>query len=191
MASTYYQGINDDGSGWALTERWPDVQAVVDLRKDDHVLDIGCAEGLISLEVAQRVRTVRAIEIEPDRIANAKALQRERGVENVTFEVGSVCQIDLQPLAYDVVLFLGVYHHLAQETQVPALTKLLMACKRHFIMRTPLLRPPRPSRLQQIHATCRTYGFEALLTPNKRQRGGDLVVAHRQVQPAISPDATN
>jgi len=67
--STYYyrnidQIVGEQGP-WDLQQRWPEVQRYADLRSDDCVLDVGCAEGLVTMEVARLVQQVRAVEVSP------------------------------------------------------------------------------------------------------------------------------
>ena len=179
----YYQGLADQigqEGGWSLEERWPDVEAVAEFRHDDEVLDVGCAEGLISMKVARQVKFVLGVEYQPQRVEAAEIIRKEKGISNVRFEAGSVCDLDLEPLCYDVVLFLGVFHHLPRECKMPALNKLLHATRRQIIIRTPLMRSQHQNRIINITSACQSLGFKHRLIQNPRSRGGDLIVAWRQ-----------
>lgn len=192
----YYKGLTDavgDEGAWALDERWPDVEAVAAFQHDDEVLDVGCAEGLISLKVAQQVRFVLGVELQPQRFEAAETIRRQHGIQNVRFEAGSICDMQLEPLSYDVVLFLGVFHHLPRDSKMPVLNKLLHATRRDIIIRTPLLRAaqaspftaadganPHQNRIANITGACEALGFDHRLVANRKSRGGDLVVARRR-----------
>ena len=181
----YYSGLRDvvgDEGEWPLHERWPDVAAHTEFRPDDEVLDIGCAEGLLTLQVAPMVKSIRGIELQPQRIEAARILATRRGVSNADFEVGSICDTRLRPMSYDVVLFLGVFHHLPLASKMLALAKLLSASRRQCLIRTPLLRGPARHRLTNIEHVCRTFGFSHTMVQNQSGRGGDLIVARRRSQ---------
>jgi methionine biosynthesis protein MetW len=77
------------------------------------VLDVGCAEGYLSAELARRGCSV--VGIEPD--ARAAAVARERGISVLEFDVEEVA---LDANAFDVVLFVDVLEHLREPTPVLA-----------------------------------------------------------------------
>ena len=94
----YYRGIAPTAGGegpWGEAKRLTDVMVRTDLHPRDTVLDVGCAEGLITLEVARKVRHVRALDVVPQRIEAAGRLAADRNVSNVTFECMSVCDLKL------------------------------------------------------------------------------------------------
>ena len=53
--------------------------AIKEARPEDHVLEVGCGSGLISLELAGQVESLVALDINP----HAVRATRERGVEVV------------------------------------------------------------------------------------------------------------
>jgi 2-polyprenyl-3-methyl-5-hydroxy-6-metoxy-1,4-benzoquinol methylase len=72
-------------------------------------LDVGCAEGLITLEIAALVERVDGFEVKDVRIAEAKRLAAERGITNAHFAVVSVDTHPFEPASYDVILFMDVW----------------------------------------------------------------------------------
>jgi hypothetical protein len=68
--------IGSDVSKWSPGH----VARIIDLRPDDWVLDIGCAEGLISME----------LKVSPARVERAKREAAKRGIKTISFEMGSV-----------------------------------------------------------------------------------------------------
>ena len=51
--------------------------AIKEARPEDHVLEVGCGSGLVSLELARQVESLVALDINP----HAVRATRERGVE--------------------------------------------------------------------------------------------------------------
>lgn len=54
--------------------------------KDKTVLDVGCADGRFTLFVAPKFKKVVAIDLSEGMLKAARELQKEKGVENVSFE---------------------------------------------------------------------------------------------------------
>jgi 2-polyprenyl-3-methyl-5-hydroxy-6-metoxy-1,4-benzoquinol methylase len=195
MSRPYYKEVKHFGKtgSWGLKERLDDVLELVDFRPSDSVLDVGCAEGLISMEVAARVARVHGIEPEPQRIAAARTLAKKRRVMNVTFEQGSVLEQRFPAGLYDIVLFLGVYHHLPEDRRDEALIRVLRCAKRLAVIRTSLYgskmeraaaeaRGQRPVRILEagFRSICEAQGFEMRVHDRGGRRVGDLIIATRR-----------
>jgi methionine biosynthesis protein MetW len=86
--------------------------------RGSRVLDVGCAEGYLAAELAQRGCSV--VGIEPDE--RAAAIARERGINVLEFDVEEVA---LDASAFDVVLFVDVLEHL--RAPEPVLRQALQA----------------------------------------------------------------
>jgi 2-polyprenyl-3-methyl-5-hydroxy-6-metoxy-1,4-benzoquinol methylase len=187
----YYEKLEEIGGGdgvWDLDSRWGDVRTFADLRSDDEVLDLGCAEGLVSIEVASRVRRVHGIELRPERVEAARQVAAERGIDNVTFECGGAGTVAIPERSYDVVLFLGVLQHMKREEKMPTLAKVLKAARRQVVMRMPLFDPRHPGRTTNVAHTCQLLNYVLTIYPRYRSRGGNLLIATRfeLVQPSTS-----
>jgi SAM-dependent methyltransferase len=165
-----------------LKTRWRDIERSVDLRPSDRVLDIGCAEGLITLKVAKRVQHVRAFDVSPERIAEARRLAADRGVLNATFEVASIDDYPLEPLSYDVILFLSVWgKRLAGTRTVGAehLDRIMAAARRQVVMRVAVAtKESEQRRLPEILRVCDRHGFDALCFSAVKH--GDVILANRR-----------
>jgi 23S rRNA (uracil1939-C5)-methyltransferase len=70
-----------------------------DAQRRDHVFDLYCGIGSLSLLLAARVADVNAIEIQPEAIAAAEDNARMAGVTNVHFHAGDVRKILKEPPA--------------------------------------------------------------------------------------------
>jgi glycine/sarcosine N-methyltransferase len=79
------------------------------IRKEDHILDAGCATGEVALYLAQHARTVTGFDLDPDLVEIAHIKQGERDVENVRFLIGDMNDLDSMFAAgqFRIVLCLG------------------------------------------------------------------------------------
>jgi len=77
----------------------------------DTVLDVACGPGLVAAAFARVARHVTGIDLTPAMIERARALASERGLVNVTLQIG-----DVRPLPYDdgtfsLVVSRFAFHH--------------------------------------------------------------------------------
>jgi 2-polyprenyl-3-methyl-5-hydroxy-6-metoxy-1,4-benzoquinol methylase len=182
----YYSDLKEIGGGdgvWDLATRWTDVAELADLRPDDEVLDLGCAEGLITMEVAEKVRQIHGVELRSERVEAAERIARQRGIENVSFECASVTDVQVEPCSFDVVLFLGVLQHLPRQHKLPTLAKALIAARRQVVMRMPLFDPRSPNRATNVAKVCQNLDYVLTIYPRHAERGGNLMIADRFQQP--------
>jgi ubiquinone/menaquinone biosynthesis C-methylase UbiE len=63
--------------------------AAFGLTTDDVVVDLGCGTGQLTLPIAERVRSVVAVDPEPDMLARASGAARETKVTNVSWMLGA------------------------------------------------------------------------------------------------------
>jgi SAM-dependent methyltransferase len=155
--SYYYTTLNEE-TGRELSDRLGHLRSALHLVSTYNVLDIGCAEGLISMEIAPFVSEVRAFDIRPQRMQAARKLAQEHHIPNVRFEVGSLFEVELAPLSYDVVLFLGVYHQLPKASREHILRTILEASRHQVAIRTRIHRDPEVRKA--LLDACRDKGFE-------------------------------
>lgn len=101
------------------------------------VLDLGCAEGLISIEAARRgAAAVHGVEIVPGHVEIANQL---RGDLPITFEQGD-CNDWRPQRRYDIVLALSLLHKLKNPTAATA--AFADAAAVAFVLRTPPAHAP-------------------------------------------------
>jgi SAM-dependent methyltransferase len=151
-------------------KRWEEVLRLADLRPTDRVLDVGCAEGWNTFELAKLVAHAHGFDNSDVRIAEAQRLAAEQGIENVSFEVASVSGYEIEPLSYDVTLFSGVWG--ARGVGVPEVENLLTGTRRQFIARIKLTESP--DLLEQLLEACDRNDFDAMAIPRK------MLLAHRR-----------
>lgn len=94
------------------------------LEAGQHLLDVGCGPGTITLDLAARVAPgeVLGLDVAPGIVEQAAALAAERRVDNVRFTVGDVYALDLPDASFDVAHAHQVLQHLTHP--VAALTEL-------------------------------------------------------------------
>ncbi|MGH8497386.1 MAG: class I SAM-dependent methyltransferase [Methylococcales bacterium] len=86
------------------------------------VLDCGCGPGSMTLDIAELVSPawVMAIDSSAIQIEHSIALQKQRGVDNVTFRIGSIYELPYPNQQFDVVFAHAVLYHLAKPEQAIA-----------------------------------------------------------------------
>lgn len=77
------------------------------LKKQDNVLDYGCATGILANEIAGDVYAVYGIDISAEMIKIARNKAKARNIRNVEYAQSSIFDAQHKPGTYDVVL--GIY----------------------------------------------------------------------------------
>jgi O-antigen chain-terminating methyltransferase len=78
------------------------------------ILDLGCAQGYLSLALAVEGHNVVGVDLEETNIDLCEALRREKRLRNVTFLHRDLTDLsDVLNEGFDVALGLSVFHHLA------------------------------------------------------------------------------
>lgn len=74
------------------------------LRSGLDVLDVGCGVGSLALDIAPTIAPARVVGIDRDgaQIEAARAAAAERGIENATFETGTVYELPFEDASFDV-----------------------------------------------------------------------------------------
>ncbi|HEU5317404.1 MAG TPA: methyltransferase domain-containing protein [Chloroflexota bacterium] len=99
------------------------------LKPGMRLLDCGCGPGTITVGFAQRVAPgdVVGIDIRPNVVEQARGLAAERGIANVTFDVGSVYQLPYPDAAFDAAFASALLQHL--DSPVDALKEMRRVLK--------------------------------------------------------------
>jgi SAM-dependent methyltransferase len=96
------------GRSWAAWAR-----ALGHLLPDVDVVDIGCGEGYLTIEIARWARHVVAVDRAPAVLARAKALAARRRAINIVFKRGEIDRLPLNDATADVALLSQALHHAA------------------------------------------------------------------------------
>jgi 2-polyprenyl-3-methyl-5-hydroxy-6-metoxy-1,4-benzoquinol methylase len=77
-------------------------------------LDLACHEGWFSFQIAQRgARSVKGIDLRPDRIERANFIKEAGGFTNASFQVQDLFALEPnKDGVFDLTLFLGIFYHL-------------------------------------------------------------------------------
>ncbi len=78
------------------------------------LLDLACGPGRLTFALAPSFREVRAVDLEPEMIAAGRREALERGVKNVTWEVGKAEELKAAPESFELVSFGEAFHRLDQ-----------------------------------------------------------------------------
>jgi 2-polyprenyl-3-methyl-5-hydroxy-6-metoxy-1,4-benzoquinol methylase len=151
-----------------LYDRWNDISVLNIFKISDMVLDIGCAEGLVTNEISKNVRCVEGVDINSDRVNCARNKYKHIKFSNV-----DIVKISFRPFSYDVITFLGVYHHIAKGIRDSVLTGVLSAAKRVVLIRTPL------EGKKNILKTIQSNNYDYKIMHSKNENVGDLIICTR------------
>ncbi len=77
----------------------------------DTVLDVACGPGLLACAFAETARHATGIDLTPAMIDRARALQAEKGLANVTWQVGDVTPLPFAEASFSVVTARYAFHH--------------------------------------------------------------------------------
>lgn len=94
------------GRSWAAWAR-----ALGHLLPPVDVVDIGCGEGYLTVEVARWAKRVIAVDRSAAVLARAKALAGRRRAANITFKRGELERLPLEASSMDVALLCQALHH--------------------------------------------------------------------------------
>jgi SAM-dependent methyltransferase len=86
----------------------------------DTVLDVACGPGVVVCAFARVARHATGIDLTPAMIARARELQRERGLTNVTLEIGDVGALPHADASFTLVTSRFAFHHIPEPAAVLA-----------------------------------------------------------------------
>jgi len=138
------------------------------------VLDLGAAEGIIGREFANHgAELVHGFELSADRASMADEVLRDslvpehvvRQADLADWDAFETANGDVLRDSYDIVLFLGLYHHLPENGRRRSLQRALARSRRWFALRT----PAEVSASDELVAACQAEGFHLVSEANGRE----------------------
>lgn len=94
---------------------------------NDHVLDVACGPGLVACELAQHAATVSGIDLTPAMIGQAEKRQREQGLHNISWHVGSAVPLPFPDESFSLVITRYSFHHFLEPEK--ALAEMIRVCQ--------------------------------------------------------------
>jgi ubiquinone/menaquinone biosynthesis C-methylase UbiE len=94
---------------------------------DDTVLDVGCGPGLLACAFARVVRHATGIDLTPAMLEQARKLQREQGLSNLTWREGDITSLPYPDHEFSIVCCRYVFHHL--EDPLTVLKEMTRVCR--------------------------------------------------------------
>jgi len=85
------------------------------VKPDSRILDVGCGPGSITIDLAELVSDghVTGLDISDGQFERARALAKERGLENVTFQMGDAYELPFEDESFDIVCSNTLLMHLS------------------------------------------------------------------------------
>jgi ubiquinone/menaquinone biosynthesis C-methylase UbiE len=96
-------------------------------QKGDTVLDVACGPGIVACQLAKFVSYVTGIDITPAMIEQAKQMQKEKKLNNLTWEIGDILTLPFDDSSFSLVITRYSFHHLLNPLQV--LDEMIRVCK--------------------------------------------------------------
>ena len=96
-------------------------------QRDDTVLDVACGPGIVACELANFVSHVTGIDITPAMIEQAKQIQKEKKLDNLTWEIGDILTLPFDDSSFSLVITRYSFHHLLDPQKV--LDDMIRVCK--------------------------------------------------------------
>ncbi|MBV9455142.1 MAG: class I SAM-dependent methyltransferase [Rubrobacter sp.] len=93
----------------------------------DTVLDVACGPGIVVCVFATVVQHAAGIDLAPAMVQRAKTLQKEKGLANVTWEVGDVGSLPYADESFSIVTSRYAFHHLPEPRRV--LSEMKRVCR--------------------------------------------------------------
>ena len=136
------------------------------LKPTDAVLDFACGTGLTTVQVADAVASIHAIDISPKMISLAQSKCAEQGHENVTFTVTTLFDARLAEGSFDAVLAFNILHGLPNAVGYCRRIHRLLKPGGLFISVTDCLKQSPPLTIAMIRSLCflRVLPYIKLLT---------------------------
>ncbi|MGH9565088.1 MAG: class I SAM-dependent methyltransferase [Candidatus Angelobacter sp.] len=94
---------------------------------NDTVLDVGCGPGLLVCAFARVVGHATGIDLTPAMLTQARKLQQEQGMKNISWEQGDVTSLPYTEDSFTIVSSRFVFHHL--EEPLTVLKEMKRVCK--------------------------------------------------------------
>lgn len=106
------------------------IQRLIELSKmscEDHVLDVACGPGLVACECAKLAKFVTGVDVTAPMLDQARSRQRDMGLTNLSWDLGSVSPLPYASQTFSVVLTRYSFHHFLDPQAV--LAEMIRVCQ--------------------------------------------------------------
>jgi SAM-dependent methyltransferase len=103
------------------------IQEAARVGPNSTVLDVACGPGLVVLALAKTAGHVTGLDLTPAMLDKARELQRQRGLENVCWQLGRADALPYPDASFDAVVTRFAFHHLA--SPAVALAEMIRVCR--------------------------------------------------------------
>lgn len=129
---------------WPVSDRLAGLDPLLAVASGCSVIDFGSAEGVVALEFLRRgAHLLHGFEREPSRVGIASAICADydgaafREADLDDFDAFRAANADLLRDGYDIVLYLGIHHHVAAPARQATFDHAVGLARRWFALRTP------------------------------------------------------
>lgn len=113
---------------WSIGETQPELAALIEQGKfHGDVLDVGCGEGTISLDLATRGYTTVGLDLSPTAIDLARAVAAKRGLSNATFDVADISDFTGYDGRFGTIVDSTLFHSIPVEARAGYLQSIVRA----------------------------------------------------------------
>ncbi len=105
------------------------------VEKNDTVIDLGCFDGLVSLDLAEKVKKVVGIDNDEKKIMRAQEKLKKGDCKNVSFLVGDITNINFNK-KFDKIILSNVLEHIERRDEF---LKKLHELSSTILLRVPML----------------------------------------------------
>jgi len=85
--------------------------------KGDTVLDVACGPGIVAYELAKFVSHITGIDITPAMIEQAKQMQKERKLDNMSWRIGDILTLPFNDSSFSLLITRYSFHQLTGTTK--------------------------------------------------------------------------
>jgi ubiquinone/menaquinone biosynthesis C-methylase UbiE len=106
-----------------------EIIALLDLKADQTVLDIGCGTGAFAIHAAERCKKVYAVDVSKAMLRCARRKAKKAKLDNIEFHHGGFLTYDHGSNPVDVIVSTVALHHLPDFWKLAGLKRLAQICR--------------------------------------------------------------
>lgn len=127
MTEPTFSRFADDYNFWIRHASDPEALTRVArlARGQERVLDVGCGDGLLTVELARVAQQVVGVDLSPTMIDLARQRATDEGCQNVEFIQADINELEMAHATFDLIVSSFALHHTDPRVTVPALVQLL------------------------------------------------------------------